>query len=116
MHQYLQDNGASCPIALLHQASALIKVVDDWQRALDQGYELCVVVLMSQKRLILCHIHGSLLPTKLNEFGLDPYLLRWIRNYLSDGSQYACVDGTSSHAFLLYLVFLKGQFWALFSL
>ena len=29
----------------------------------------------------------SLLLAKLNDLGLDPYLLRWIRNYLTDRSQ-----------------------------
>ena len=38
----------------------------------------------------------SLLLAKLNKLGLDPYLLQWISNYLSDRSQYVCVDGVSS--------------------
>ena len=51
----------------------------------------------------------SLLLAKLHELGLDPYLLQWIRNYLSDRSQFVCVDGASSH----YLPVVSGV-WALF--
>ena len=75
--------------------SALIKVVDDWQRALDQGYEVCVVFFDVSKAFDT--VPHSLLLAKLHELGLDPYLLRWIRSYLSDRSQFVCVDGASSH-------------------
>ena len=90
--------------------SALIKVVDDWQKALDQGYEVCVVFFDVSKAFDT--VPHSLLLAKLSELGLDPYLLRWIRNYLSDRSQYVVL---SPVAFLLYLVFLKDQSWALYS-
>ena len=60
--------------------SALIKVVDDWQRALDQGYEVCVVFFDVSKAFDT--VPHSLLLAKLHELGLDPYLLRWIRSYL----------------------------------
>ena len=38
----------------------------------------------------------SLLLTKLYKLNLNPYLLRWIRGYLSNRSQYVCVDSISS--------------------
>ena len=65
-------------------ASALIKVVDDWQRALDQRYKVCVVFFDVSKAFDT--VPHSLLLAKLNKLGLDPYLLWWIRNYLSDRS------------------------------
>ena len=34
---------------------------------------------------------------KLSELGLDPYLFRWIRSYLSDRSQFVSIDGFKSH-------------------
>ena len=40
--------------------------------------------------------HLALL-SKLSELGLDPYLLRWIRSYLSNRSQYVSIDGVDSH-------------------
>ena len=40
--------------------------------------------------------HLALL-SKLSELGLDPYLLRWTRSYLSNRSQYVSVDGADSH-------------------
>ena len=38
----------------------------------------------------------SLFLAKLRELCLNPYLLRWIRSYLSNRSQYVCVDGVTS--------------------
>ena len=40
--------------------------------------------------------HSGLL-AKLNDLGLDPYLVRWIKNYVSNRFQYVCIDGVSSH-------------------
>ena len=42
-------------------------------------------------------VPDSLLLAKLNELGLDPYLQRWIKNYLTNRSQCACVDVVGSH-------------------
>ena len=33
---------------------------------------------------------------KLSEIGLDPYILRWIKSYLTNREQFVVVDGTSS--------------------
>ena len=38
----------------------------------------------------------SLLLAKLCELSLNPYLLRWIRSYPSNRSQYVCVNGVTS--------------------
>ena len=75
--------------------SALIRVVDDWLCALDQGYEVCVVFFDVSKAFDTVP-HLALL-SKLSELGLDPYLLRWIRSYLSNRSQYVSIDGVDSH-------------------
>ena len=76
--------------------SALLNIVDDWQRALDTR---CVWYFFYISTAFDAVSH-SLLLAKLNELGLDPYLPQWIRNYLSDRSQYVCVDGASSHCIL----------------
>ena len=39
----------------------------------------------------------SLLLNKLQDLNLNPYLLRWIRSYLSNRSQYVCIDGIQSN-------------------
>ena len=75
--------------------SALIKVVDDWLSALDKGYEVCVIFFDVSK--VFDTVPHSLLLAKLNELGIDPYLLRWIKSYLTNRSQCVCVDGVSSH-------------------
>ena len=61
--------------------SALIKVLDDWQRALDQGCEVYIVFFDVSKAFDTVP-HLPLLQ-KLSEIGLDPYLIRWIRSYLA---------------------------------
>ena len=74
--------------------SALIKVLDDWQRALDQGCEICVVFFDVSKAFDTVP-HLPLLQT-LSEIGLDPYLIRWIRSYLAGRSQFVSIDGCNS--------------------
>ena len=37
------------------------------------------------------------LMSKLSELKLDPFLLRWIRSYLSNRSKYVSVDSVDSH-------------------
>ena len=78
-------------------ASALIRVIDDWLCALDQGYEVCVVFFDVSKAFDTIP-HLALL-SKLSELGLDPYLLRWIRSYLSNKSQCVSIDGVDSYVY-----------------
>ena len=40
--------------------------------------------------------HLALL-SKLSKLKLDPFLLRWIRSYLSNRSKYVSIDGVDSH-------------------
>ena len=69
-------------------------VNDDWSKALDQGHEVCVVFFDVSKAFDT--VPHSLLLTKLYELNLNPYLLQWIKSYLSNRSQYVCVDSISS--------------------
>ena len=75
--------------------SALIRVVDDWQRALDRGNEVCAVFFDISKAFDTVP-HLPLLRT-LIEIGIDPYLIRWIHSYLAGRSQFVCVDGCISN-------------------
>ena len=75
--------------------SALIKVVDDCLQALDKGYEVCMIFFDVRKafdtvpHLPLLHI--------FEELGLNKYLLRWLKNYLFNRTQYVAVEGADSH-------------------
>ena len=57
-----------------------VSALNDWLSAIDQGNEVCVVFFDVSKAFDTVH-HLALLH-KLNELGLDPYLLRCIRNYI----------------------------------
>ena len=74
--------------------SALISVIYDWLYALDRGLEVCVFFFDVQKTFDLVP-HISLLH-KLEEIGINPYILRWIRSYLTERKQYVAVEGSSS--------------------
>ena len=69
--------------------SALIKVIEDWSSALDKGYEVCAVFFDISK--VFDTVPHSLLIAKLNELGLDPYLLQWIKRYLTNRTQCVCM-------------------------
>ena len=71
--------------------SVLIKVLDEWQWALDQGSEVCVVFFDVSKAFDTVS-HLPLLQ-KLSEVGLDHYLIRWIRSYLASRSQFVSING-----------------------
>ena len=73
--------------------SALVKVIDDWAWALDQGNEVCVIF---DVRKAFDRVPHLTLLHQLQELALDPYLLRWLSRYLSNRTQYVAVEGESS--------------------
>ena len=85
IEKHLQENAPISPrqwgfMASCSTVSALIKVIDDWFNALEQGHKVCVVFFD------MCKVfdrvpHLPLLKT-MERLGLDEYLLRWIRSYL----------------------------------
>ena len=74
--------------------SALIKVVDDWSKALDQGSEVCVVFFDVSKAFD--KVPHLPLIQQLQELYVDPYLIRWLIDYLSNRYQFVAVDGETS--------------------
>ena len=74
--------------------SALISVIHDWLYALDNGHEVCVVFFDVQKAFDSVP-HLPLLE-KLSQIGTNPYILRWLQNYLTERKQYVVVDGSCS--------------------
>ena len=79
-----------------HRSStnALISVIHDWLRALDNGCEICVVFFDVQKAFdSVPHIP---LLQKLANININPYILKWVQDYLTDRRQYVAVEGSSS--------------------
>ena len=88
---------SDCQWGFMHHrssVSALIAVIHDWLSALDSGHEVCVV-FFDVKKAFDSVPHVPLLE-KLSEIGLNPYIIRWIKSYLTDREQFVVVDGASS--------------------
>ena len=66
----------------------------DWLSALDNGQEVCVVFFDVQKAFDSVP-HLPLLQ-KLKQIGINPYILRWVRNYLTEREQFVVVEGSHS--------------------
>ena len=62
--------------------SVLTAVIHDWLSAPDSGHEICVVFFNVRKAFDSVP-HVPLLQ-KLIDIGLNPYLLRWIKSYLTN--------------------------------
>ena len=81
---------------MLHRSStsALISVIYDWLTALDNGQEVCVVFFDIQKAFDSVP-HLPLLQ-KLEQIGINPYILRWVQSYLTERRQFVVVEGSCS--------------------
>ena len=75
--------------------SALIKVIDDWSCALDQGKEVCVVFFDVSKAFD--KVPHLPLIQQLGEVNLNPYLIRWLKDYLPDRFQVVAIEGGLSN-------------------
>ena len=100
IEDYLQEHSPISPrqwgfVSSRSTVSALIKVVDDCLQALDNGYEVCMIFFDIHKAFDTVP-HLLLLHT-FEELGLDKYLLRWLKNYLFNRTQYVAVEGDESH-------------------
>jgi len=74
LQKFLQASRVSCPTGFT--VSVLIRVLDDWQHALDQGNEVCIEFIDVSKAFdTVPHLHA--IAPKSSEMGLDPYLIRW---------------------------------------
>ena len=74
--------------------SALFKVIDDWNYALDQGNEICAIYFDVCK--VLDTVPHLPLSQTMDKLGLNGYILRWIRSYLLYRSQFVTVNGCNS--------------------
>ena len=73
--------------------SALIDVIHDWLSALDEGFEICVIFFDVQKAFdSVPHIP---LIRKLADIDINPHILKWLQNYLTDRKQFVALEGSS---------------------
>ena len=73
---------------------ALVSAVNDWHTHLDNNLDVCVV-FFDLKKAFDSVPHTALL-NKLASLNSNPYLFRWIVNYLHQRTQAVGVDGETS--------------------
>lgn len=74
--------------------SQLLKIVDEWTKALDDGHYIESIYLDIEKAFDTVP-HKRLLH-KLNKYGLQGNILGWLQSFLHDRKQFVCVNGESS--------------------
>ena len=74
----------------------LVKITDDWRRALDKNYVVGVVFVHFRKAFDA--IPHSILLRKLYSLGVAWDLWSWIRDYLSGRTQVTTINGFQTRA------------------
>ena len=85
--QYCFRNRRGCTLQLL-------KVLDDWTKAIDNGLPVDTLYLDLQKAFD--SVPHQRLILKLERLGITGNLLRWIKNFLSERKQRVVLNGISS--------------------
>ena len=88
-----------CPISNIQRGfmkgrgtvTALIASIHDWLNSLDHGPDVCVV-FFDYKKAFDSVPHAPLMD-RLQHLGLNPCILRWLRNYVFNRSQQVVVNG-----------------------
>ena len=75
-------------------SSALLSVTHDWLQQLELGNEVCSVFFDLKKAFDSVPHH--LLLQRLNEIDVNPFIVQWIRSYLTCRSQLVVVGGEQS--------------------
>ena len=75
-------------------SSALIYVIDDWLIQLDNRREVCSVFFKIRKAFD--SVSHELILSKLARIKVNPFIIQWIRSYLTNRSQKVVVDGEES--------------------
>lgn len=100
--------------------SALLSIVDDWLRLLEEGKEICATFFDYRKAFD--SVPHRPLMDKLSSLNLNPFLIRWISDYLTHRTQQVVVEGAASNAMqvlsgvpqgsilgpLLFLIYVDG--------
>ena len=74
--------------------SALIQVIDDWSRAVDGRYEVCIV-FFDVKKAFDSVPHVALLK-HLQYMHVNEYIVKWMKSYLLGREQFVGIDGCFS--------------------
>ena len=72
----------------------MLSVTHNWFQQLENGNEVCCIFFDLKKAFD--SVPHSLLLQKLSEIEVDPYIIQWIRNYLTCRSQHVVVGGEES--------------------
>ena len=99
-HQFAYSKFSSTTVALL-------KVVDSWKRAIDNGFKSVSVFLDLRKAFVIKH---EVLLTRLESYGVTESELRWFNSYLSERLQYVVYKGITPIPCAFVLAFLRDQF------
>ena len=73
---------------------ALLTTVQNWHQILEKGDDVCAIFFDLKKAF--GSVPHSALMNKLSDLNLQPHLLQWIANYLSNRRQYVEVNGQTS--------------------
>ena len=103
VHQFLSDFlSVNYPLSVRQwgflpgrsTVSALLTVTHDWLHQLEMGNEVCSIFFDLKKAFD--SVSHCLLLHRLEEIGSDPYVVQWIRSYLTCHSQIVVVGGEQS--------------------
>ena len=75
----------------------LVTTIDKWHRCLERGSEVCAVFLDLKKAFD--RVPHRPVISKLSALDLNPFILRWLENYLMHRSRFVVVGGESSIPF-----------------
>ena len=72
----------------------LLKIMDDWTSALEQGGQIDVIYADFEKAFD--RVSHSRLLSKLSLYGLNPQLITWLESFLCNRKQRVVIKGTAS--------------------
>ncbi len=72
----------------------LLKVLDIWSKALDEGYDIDTIYMDYMKAFDT--VPHSRLLSKVKAYKFSEQMLMWIQNFLEDRKQYVSVNGENS--------------------
>ena len=71
-----------------------LTATDSWHQTLEEGADICAVFLDLSKAFD--KVSHRLLMDKLVDLAINPSLLRWLKDYLTNWSQFVVINEESS--------------------